>query len=64
MFIQTNRPHSVGKGWGMNILPFFFLSILRERERGRKKEREIVMILITNSHFPNQYQSCSINDVC
>lgn len=56
MFIQTNRPHSVGKGWGMNILTFFFLSILREREG--EKEREIVMILITNSHFPDQYQIC------
>lgn len=45
MFIQTNRPHSVGKGWGMNILLFFFLSILRERGGERTKERLLWSLL-------------------
>lgn len=60
-YVYTNRPHSVGKGWAWI---FYVSSFFLFWEREGEKEREIVMILITVSHFPDQYQSCWINDVC
>lgn len=44
MFIQTNRPHSVGKGWAW-IFYFSSFFLFWERERGRKKERLLWSLL-------------------